>query len=241
VSGRRAKPALSTDQLSIVWQSVSLLLDYPDEEVLARVELVRSASVGLPAPIGDSIRDFLDHLESTPLPALQADYVETFDNRRRCNLFLTYFAHGDTRKRGMALLRFKQTYLRAGFELDPEPSRGGELPDHLCVVLEFAATIDRDLGRDLMLDHRAGLELLRLSLRDMHSPWASLIEAVTATLPPLRGEERDAVRRLAAEGPPEEEVGLAPFANPQFSPVAATGAAPEKTLLPMPSFPGARS
>lgn len=236
MTGRRTKSALSRDQLTIVWQSVSLLLDYPDEHVLARSELVRSASHKLPPVLGDSIRDFLDHLGSTPLPELQSDYVETFDNRRRCNLFLTYFAHGDTRKRGMALLRFKQTYLHAGFVLDD-----GELPDHLCVVLEFAATIDIDLGRDLMLDHRAGLELLRLSLRDMGSPWASLIDAVTATLPPLRGEERDAVRRLAAEGPPEEEVGLAPFANPQFSPGAATGAAPEKTLLPMPSFPGARA
>ncbi len=87
----------------------------------------------------------------------------------------------------MALLRFKQTYLGAGFELDD-----AELPDHLCVVLEFAATIDRDLGRDLMLDHRAGLELLRLSLRDMGSRWVSLIDAITATLPPLRGDERDA-------------------------------------------------
>ena len=215
-----------------MWQSVSLLLDYPDEAVLAHAPLVRSAVLGLPAVIGDSIRVFLEHLESTPLTELQADYVETFDNRRRCNLFLTYFAHGDTRKRGMALLRFKQTYLRAGFELDD-----AELPDHLCVVLEFAATIDRDLGRDLMLDHRAGLELLRLSLRDMRSPWANLVDAVTATLPPLRGEERDAVRRLAAEGPPEEEVGLAPFAAPQFSPGSAT----EKTLLPMPSFPGVRT
>jgi nitrate reductase delta subunit len=236
MSRRRAKPALPPEQLTVVWQSVSLLLDYPDEQVLASAGLVRSAAHGLPTAIGDSIRAFLDHLGSTPLPELQADYVETFDNRRRCNLFLTYFAHGDTRKRGMALLRFKQTYLRAGFELDD-----AELPDHLCVVLEFAATIDRDLGRDLMLDHRAGLELLRLSLRDMRSPWASLIDAVTATLPPLGGEERDAVRRLAAEGPPEEEVGLAPFANPQFSPGAATGAAPEKTLLPMPSFPGVRT
>lgn len=236
MSRRTARSALPPDQLTIVWQSVSLLLDYPDERVLAHAELVRSASTRLPAAIGDSLRDFLGHLQSTPLPELQADYVETFDNRRRCNLFLTYFAHGDTRKRGMALLRFKQTYLRAGFELDD-----AELPDHLCVVLEFAATIDRDLGRDLMLDHRAGLELLRLSLRDMASPWASLIDAVTATLPPLRGEERDAVRRLAAEGPPEEEVGLAPFANPQFSPGAATGAPPEKTLLPMPSFPGAHA
>jgi nitrate reductase delta subunit len=245
VSNHRAKPTLPPDQLTVVWQSVSLLLDYPDEAVLGRAALVRSAASGLPPAIGDSLRDFLGHVEATPLAELQADYVETFDNRRRCNLFLTYFAHGDTRKRGMALLRFKQAYLRAGFELDPGSVRGDELPDHLCVVLEFAATIDRDLGRDLLLDHRAGLELLRLSLRDMHSPWASLLDAVTATLPPLRGEERDAVRRLAAEGPPEEEVGLAPFAHPQFSPGASTGpavaAASATTLLPMPSFPGARA
>ena len=236
MSGRRPKPALAPEQLTLVWQSVSLLLDYPDESVLARAELLRSASRAVPATIGVSLRSFLDHLESTPLPELQADYVETFDSRRRCNLFLTYFAHGDTRKRGMALLRFKQTYLSRGFELDE-----AQLPDHLCVVLEFAATGDRDLGRELMLDHRAGLELLRLSLRDLGSPWAGLVDAVTSTLPPLRGDERDAVRRLAAEGPPEEEVGLAPFANPQFSPSAESGAASETTLLPMPSFPGARA
>ncbi|MFC7488577.1 nitrate reductase molybdenum cofactor assembly chaperone [Knoellia sp. CPCC 206453] len=238
MTARRPRPALPPDQLTIVWQSVSLLLDYPDQDLLRRADLLRSASHRLPLAIGDSIRAHLDHLEGTPLPELQAEYVETFDTRRRCNLFLTYFAHGDTRKRGMALLRFKQTYLRAGFELDD-----AELPDHLCVVLEFAATVDQGLGRDLMLDHRAGLELLRISLRDLASPWASLIDAVTATLPPLRGEERDAVRRLAAEGPPEEEVGLAPFANPQFSPGAptATSAVPEPISLPMPSFPGART
>jgi nitrate reductase molybdenum cofactor assembly chaperone NarJ/NarW len=100
--------------------------------------------------------------------------------------------------------------------------------------------VDQARGRDLMLDHRAGLELLRLSLQDMGSPWGSLIDAVTATLPLLRGDERDAVRRLAAEGPPEEEVGLAPFAAPQFSPGATTPGETGTTLLPMPSFPGAR-
>ncbi|WP_134741668.1 nitrate reductase molybdenum cofactor assembly chaperone [Nocardioides sp. 503] len=228
---RRSRGALAPDQLTIAWQSVSLLLDYPDETMLGRLEVVRAASQRLPQPVGDSIRGFADHLEAASLPDLQAEYVETFDNRRRCNLFLTYFAHGDTRKRGMALLRFKQTFLDAGYELDD-----AELPDHLCVVLEFAATVDQEAGRQLMLDHRAGLELLRVSLVDMSSPWAPLLDAVTATLPPLRGDERDAVRRLAAEGPPEEEVGLAPFAAPQFSP----GATSDTTLLPMPSFPGAR-
>ncbi|MEO6411647.1 MAG: nitrate reductase molybdenum cofactor assembly chaperone [Pedococcus sp.] len=226
-----SRASLRAEQLTVVWQSVSLLLDYPDDLLLGQVELLRSASQTLPTPVGESLGGFLDHLEATPLPELQADYVETFDTRRRCNLFLTYFAHGDTRKRGMALLRFKQTFLSAGVELADT-----ELPDHLCVVLEFAATVDQEAGRQLMLDHRAGLELLRLSLRDLSSPWAPLIDAVTATLPRLRGEERDAVRRLAAEGPPEEEVGLAPFAAPQFSP----GAASEPTLLSMPSFPGAR-
>jgi nitrate reductase delta subunit len=230
-----SRASLRPEQLTAVWQSVSLLLDYPDEALLARVGLLRSVSRTVPPAVGDSLRGFLDHLEGTPLPELQADYVETFDTRRRCNLFLTYFAHGDTRKRGMALLRFKQTYLAAGVVLDDS-----ELPDHLCVVLEFAATADQAAGRQLMLDHRAGLELLRLSLRDLSSPWALLLDAVTATLPALRGDERDAVRRLAAAGPPEEEVGLAPFAQPEFSPGAAAGAAPEKTLLPMPSFPGAR-
>jgi nitrate reductase delta subunit len=233
MSRAHPKPTLSPESLAVAWQAASLLLDYPDEKLLANVEMLRAAARTLPVPIRSSLEEFIVELEGTPLHDLQQDYVETFDNRRRCNLFLTYFAHGDTRKRGMALLRFKQTYLQSGFEL-----ADSELPDHLCVVLEYAATIDRRLGRQLILDHRAGLELLRLSLRDLRSPWSSVVEAVCATLPPLRGDERDAVRRLAAEGPPEEEVGLAPFATPELSPSARSLA--EGVRLPMPTFPGTR-
>jgi nitrate reductase delta subunit len=139
----------------------------------------------------------------------------------------------------MALLRFKQTYLRSGFLLDDS-----ELPDHLCVVLEYAATVDQQLGRALLLDHRAGLELLRLALRDSHSPWAPVLEVISSTLPSLRGDEREAVQRLASQGPPEEEVGLAPFGTPELSPAAAPGdlaGRPDGILLPTPTFPGARA
>ena len=226
----RQQAALSAEQLTIAWQAASLLLDYPSEELLDHVALVRSASRELPDRLGDPLRGFADHVERTPLADLQAEYVETFDTRRRCNLFLTYFAHGDTRKRGMALLRFKQAYLAAGFEVTDE-----ELPDHLCVVLEFAATGDQTTGRHLMLDHRAGLELLRMSLRDLGSPWAGVVETVSGTLPPLRGDEVEAVRRLAAEGPPEEEVGLTPYATPGFDPGPAVPGSP--IPLPMPSVP----
>jgi nitrate reductase delta subunit len=209
-------PTLPDDQLTLAWQSASLLLGYPDEQLLGRLEVIRAAARELPGRVGEPLERVAVHLAGTPLAQLQADYVETFDSRRRTNLFLTYFVHGDTRKRGLALLRFKQTYLRSGFVLDADEATGGELPDHLCVVLEYAATVDRRLGWRLLLDHRAGLELLRLALRDDDSPWAGAVEAVCATLPPLRGDEHEAVRQLAAEGPPAEEVGLTPYGTPAF-------------------------
>jgi len=230
LSAARRAPGLTDSQLTVAWQAASLLLGYPDAELLGRLELIRSAAHELPEHVGGPLRACVVRLEGEELGDLEADYVDTFDTRRRHNLFLTYFAHGDTRKRGMALLRFKQVYLASGFELTDT-----ELPDHLCVVLEYAATIDRERGRELILDHRAGLELLRISLTEAGSRWAGAIEAVTATLPPLRGDEREAVRRLAAEGPPEEEVGLTPYATPAFDPGPAVPAGP--TLLPMPSFP----
>jgi nitrate reductase molybdenum cofactor assembly chaperone NarJ/NarW len=229
---RHPSPRLPADQLSAAWQSASLLLGYPDERLLAELPLVRRATDSLPRPVGAPLLRVVDRLEATPLPDLQVEYVETFDNRRRCNLYLTYFTHGDTRKRGLALLRFKQTYLRSGFVLGATPAEGEELPDHLCVVLEYAATVDQALGWGLLMDHRASLELLRMSLRDSGSPWTGAVEAVCATLPPVKGSEQDLVRRLAAEGPPAEEVGMTTYGTPGFdAALVSTGTGPEASRL----------
>lgn len=200
------------------WQVQSLLLDYPDEEFRQRLPLVRQAAATLPGPVGGPLQRFLEHADHTAPDALAADYVATFDHRKRCCLYLTYYAHGDTRKRGVALLRLKRDYAAAGWRLSDD-----ELPDHLAVVLEFAATGSAADGRRLLGGHRAGLELLRLALHDADSPWAYVLDSVSATLPALGGNEREAVMRLAAEGPPEEQVGLAPFAPPQFMPDPAGG------------------
>jgi nitrate reductase delta subunit len=197
----------------LAWQTQSLLLAYPDDQLTGQLGLLRRIAATLPAAVGAPLHTFLGHVAATPLSDLAADYVATFDHRKRCCLFLTYYAHGDTRKRGMALLALKQAYAAAGLTLTDD-----ELPDHLCVVLEFAATAGLTPGRQLLIDHRAGIELLRLALRDTRSPWADVLDSVSATLPPLVGDEHDAVARLAAQGPPEEQVGLAPFAPPEYMP-----------------------
>jgi nitrate reductase delta subunit len=231
---------LSEEQLTVAWQSASLLLGYPDQQLIDRLALIEQASRVLPDGVGESIRSTVVRIDGIELTDLQVDYVETFDTRRRNSLFLTYFAHGDTRKRGLALLRFKQAYQASGADLDDNGPAGPELPDHLCVVLEYAATVDQEQGRQLLLDHRAGLELLRISLAEHGSRWAGAVEAVTATFPQLRGDELEAIRRLAAEGPPAEEVGLTPYATPGFDPGPARPDFDRPVLLPMPSFPGGR-
>ncbi|MGW5053644.1 nitrate reductase molybdenum cofactor assembly chaperone [Actinokineospora sp. NPDC004072] len=194
---------------AVAWQVQSLLIGYPDRVLLDRLPLLRTATDALPDPVAAPLRITLAHLGSTDPTALAADYVATFDHHRRFSPYLTYFTHGDTRKRGIALLRFKHIYRAAGLVLDD-----GELPDHLAVVLEFAASGDADAGVRLLVEHRAGLELMRLGLHEHGSPWAHVVDSVCATLPPLGRRDHDEAARLAADGPPEEAVGLAPFGPP---------------------------
>ena len=233
-AGRSAAArAAVSHQHAVVHRVAALLLEYPSEELLGLLPQLRAAATELDVAFRGPLDQVLDHLAEHPLGQLEADYVTTFDLKRRNALYLTYYAYGDTRKRGVALVEFKQAYRAAGFELAE-----AELPDHLAVVLEFAATGDRAAGIRLLLDHRAGLELLRLALLDAGSPYAGALVAVSATLPPLAGEDRAAVAKLAAVGPPGEEVGLQPFAPPSYMPSSTT------VPLPAPSFPsatGARS
>lgn len=204
---------LTDRERAAAWQAQSLLVDYPDEALLRQVSVLRTVSQALPAPVGEPLTLLCDHLAATPPGTLTADYVDTFDHRKRFSLYLTYFTYGDTRKRGMALLRFLHAYRAAGYQLD-----NAELPDHLAVVLEFGATADPETGRRLLTEHRAGLELMRLGLHERGSPWSAVLDSVSATLPALTKREHAAVARLAAQGPPEEEVGLAPFPPPGPTP-----------------------
>ncbi|MBL1077027.1 nitrate reductase molybdenum cofactor assembly chaperone [Nocardia sp. 2] len=215
---------LTDTHRSTAWQVQSLLLGYPDADLLDSLPLLRRSAAALPVALGAPLQPVLEYLDGGEPLALATAFVETFDHRKRFSPYLTWFAHGDTRKRGMALLRFKQVYRDHGLLIDD-----GELPDHLAVVLEFAAAHPKT-GQQLLIEHRAGVEVMRLALRDAGSPWTGVLESVSATLPPLRGAEHAAVARLVAAGPPDEGVGLAPFAPPSYMPEP----------LGMPTFAGGR-
>ena len=192
------------------WALFSYLLRYPDAEVVAARDEIAAEVAALPrGRVRDALERFLAEWTGDEV-TLAARYVETFDLRRRAALSLTYYAHGDTRDRGMALLRLKKLYRAAGL-----PMESAELPDHLTVMLAFAALAPDGYGEALLGEHRAAIELLRLSLHDSGSVYAHVLDAVAACLPALTVSERSEVARLAREGPPEEAVGLEPYGPPE--------------------------
>ncbi|MFF0199668.1 nitrate reductase molybdenum cofactor assembly chaperone [Streptomyces sp. NPDC005017] len=153
---------------AVLYQAAALCLTYPDDDFRARLPLLREA-----AP---QLREFTDHAAVTPDRELAEHYVRVFDFKNRHSLYLSWWQDGDTRRRGMSLVRFKDVYRAHGLEFT-----GEELPDYLPAVLEFTARTG-DTG--LLVGHRSGLEQLRSRLTAFGTPYARVLDAVCATLPP---------------------------------------------------------
>lgn len=201
---------------------VSVLLQYPTPAARAAVAAVGPAELGpLRGRQGQRLAGFLEWYRGRSLGELQRAYVEAFDFARRRSLHLTYHLHGDSRQRGLALLKLRQAYAAAGLEGD-----GAELPDFLPLMLEFCVLAPPPAGRELLDRHRPAIELVRDSLHREGSPFAALLDVVVDGLPGLTGRQAARIKRLAAEGPPTEQVGLEPFAPPEVMPPDGVGAKP---------------
>ena len=178
-------------------------LVYPEQSFMDRngelAELAATLAPKLRAPL----LNFLANAIEIPLNKLQEHYVEIFDMRRKCSLFLTSWTHGDTRNRGMALVYFIEIYKRCGLLLSPE-----ELPDHLAVVLEFAALENPQEGDLLLGEHQAPILLIKDALHKSGSMYADVLDAVVESLPAMTPEIKARAKALAITGPPKEFVGL---------------------------------
>lgn len=195
--------SLTARQRRTVHMLASLLLDYPDAQWQERLPLFAQNAAALPRAVAEPLERFIARAREIGASDLQKLYVTTFDLKRKCSLYLSYFATGDTRRRGTALVTFLDAYRAAGWEFDAD-----ELPDYLPAVLEFSARSQSDVADALLSAHREGIEVLRAALEGMDSPWADVVRAVTLSLPKVDQATRERVLALVSEGPPTETVGL---------------------------------
>lgn len=194
---------MTVDERAAAHMAASILLDYPDAGRRASFPAVAAVIASLPDPIRDAFAAFLEEVELLGQQALEAHFTSIFDLKRKCCPYLSYYAAGDTRRRGMALVRFVEAYRAAGWEVDAD-----ELPDYLPMVLEFSARSDSPIALELLAAHRDGIEVLRVALETFESPYAHVVRAVALSLPEIDAQTLQHYRRLITEGPPVETVGL---------------------------------
>jgi nitrate reductase delta subunit len=195
------------EAIRVVRQAAAVCLGYPGREEITSSEVIRAALAEQAPHQIAAFEPLLAYWQSCDLATIQTHYVDVFDLSRKHSLYLSYWTDGDTRRRGEVLAAFKQRYRRSGFLVDT----GGELPDYLPMVLEYAAVVDPVDGTALLQEYRSSVELLRLALAESGTPYAGVMTAVCSTLPGPSPTDRKAVMAMAAAGPPAEMVSLEPY------------------------------
>ena len=120
-----------TDEIRQLCDLFAGLLDYPDQSLARRsldcAGLLEDAFPGHGRPV----QEFAAFAEGESRGTLEELYTETFDMSQAASLYIGFHCFGESDKRSAFLVRLEEAYRAEGF------SRGGELPDHLCVILRF--------------------------------------------------------------------------------------------------------
>lgn len=174
-------------------RALAMMLGYPDATLRTNLpQLIEAIDTEAAVPVARrlELRALASELARMDPMEVEARYVETFDRGRATSLHLFEHVHGDSRDRGPAMVDLAQTYEKAGLMMSPD-----ELPDHLCVVLEFASTQPPKLAADFLGEMEHILTAIFSALRKRESPYATIIAAVLE----LAGQKVQAVPVVADE------------------------------------------
>lgn len=174
-------------------RALSQLLSYPDAAQRAQLPQlmpVLKEEDALSAARQAELQTLVTHLQRLDSLDAESRYVETFDRGRATCLHLFEHVHGDSRDRGPAMIDLTKTYEQSGLFLSPD-----ELPDHLCVVLEFASTQPPEVAKSFLGEMAHILNAIFSALLKRESPYAVVLAAVLE----LAGHKAQAVQIVADE------------------------------------------
>ena len=161
--------------LSRQLRALSLLLDYPREDVHAHLDELGAVLAPLDAGerACESLADCLAAMAAADPMELQADFVDTFDRGRSTSLNLFEQVHGDSRDRGQAMVDLLEQYRRTGLVLQAR-----QLPDYLPVYLEYCSVLDTSAAREALEEVALLVAHLAAALERRESRWLAVVAAV---------------------------------------------------------------
>lgn len=164
------------EECKYTFKLCSLFLRYPDREWIGNEEIEESLALIKDKGIRFCFEKFIDYVNQTSFKALSENYVRWFDFSERTTLYLTHSTFGEQRERGLAFVKLKMEFAKAGFYIS-----GDELPDYLPLVLEFAAEADAAAVQKIFLIHKKPIDELLSELEKDDNPYGYLLKAcVTA-------------------------------------------------------------
>lgn len=157
------------------YKIISLLLDYPDEELWKNLnglmEAVREEGE-LAEPLCAKLQSFIGYAASLSLSEWQMQYVQLFDFSTNSNLYLFDHVYGDSRERGQAMVDLSEMYSRSGFT-----SCSNELPDYLPLFLEYLSLQSKaEASGELLHEVSHILENMKQALEKKETPYACLLD-----------------------------------------------------------------
>ncbi|HOW66094.1 MAG TPA: molecular chaperone TorD family protein, partial [Verrucomicrobiota bacterium] len=158
---------MSTPPLHIQLAHLAEWLEYP-----------RCHSIPLrPGHSSAAFDRFLSAVSALTPDQLEELYTATFDVAPSCVPYVSIHLFGEENfKRGEFMAALQARYQQAEF------STGGELPDHVSILLKFAAQIDESERRELIEYCLLGpMEIMAESLAETN-PYRFLLEAIRNTL-----------------------------------------------------------
>jgi nitrate reductase molybdenum cofactor assembly chaperone NarJ/NarW len=182
--------------MSRTFKALGAILDYPTAELQAAIPEIQACLVEeniLSARQVRALIPLLDRLGDTDLMELQEDWVALFDRSRRLGLHLHEHTYGESRDRGMAMVKLMQLYRLHGLELTQ-----GEIPDYLPAFCEFLSLVPPPSARRMLADAVAILQILAERLEAKASPYAAILTALAALSDrSAASDELDALRNAA--------------------------------------------
>ncbi len=162
--------------MNIALKITSLLLSYPERELLDELPEMKAAlaSSAVPEAVAVALGRLIDDLAGRDLYEAQERYVHLFDRTRALSLHLFEHIHGESRDRGQAMVDLMALYEAGGFEIDAK-----ELPDYLPLFLEFLSTRPRAEAEDLLGQTAHITEAIGERLRKRESVYASAFAALS--------------------------------------------------------------
>ena len=161
-------------------RALARMLTYPDQclrELVPDLQKVLTDEAALSPARLRGLSMLLGSWLDMDVMEVEQGYVELFDRGRATSLHLFEHVHGDSRDRGPAMIDLVKTYEQGGLLLDPDKI-GGELPDYLPVVLEFASTLPADQMQAFMGEISHILNAIHAALLKRRSLYAHVLAAV---------------------------------------------------------------